>query len=142
MWWIASLGLARAAPEQVDQVVRALSSRDPVSCAEIEALTPTPVETLSHVVDNVPNPPWAPMRAADCLIRNHAVESRPNLERWVVAPELKGLGRLVLGSIDTLPVEVAVPVMAKALAGSDPALATTRCLSAAAPEVRTLAVKP
>lgn len=138
MWWIAAVGLAKAAPEQVDQVVRALSSRDPISCADAEALTPTPVETLVYLVDNVARPPWVAMRAADCLIRGHAVDAQAQMERWVVAPELKGLGRLVLGAIDTMPVEVAVPVVSRALAGSDPALATERARLAAAPEIRRL----
>lgn len=138
MWWIASLGVAQAAPEQVELVVRALSSRDPISCTEVESLTPTPVETLSSIVDTVPRPSWVPMRAADCLIRGHAADVQPQLERWVVAPELKGLGRLVLGSVDTLPVQIAVTVMRKALAGSDPVLATERARLSTVSEIRTL----
>ena len=138
MWWIASLGSAFAAPEQVDQVVRALSSRDPVSCAEVEGLTSTPTETLSHVVETVTRPSWVPMRAADCLVRNHAAEVQPALERWVVAPELAGLGRLVLGAIDTMPEAVAVPVVKRALVGSNPVLAAERARLSAVPAVRSL----
>lgn len=126
-----------------DAVMRALSSRDPVSCEVIEALTPTPTATLLTVVNEVQRPPWAPMRAANCLLLNHAAEVTPDIERWVVAPELAGLGRLVLGSLDQMPLSVALPVAQKALAlGPDRALVEERLAGAAVPELRALVVKP
>ncbi|MEZ4236849.1 MAG: hypothetical protein R3F59_11985 [Myxococcota bacterium] len=128
-------------PAVMEQVVRLLSSRDEVSCAAVEALAPQPVAALRAVVAEVQMPPYAPMRAAGCLVTGHAVEVQADLERWVVDPELKGLGRLVLGAIDRLPKEVAVPVVQRALAeGSDPELARRRAASAALPEVRALVV--
>src|SRR5688500_16900831 len=89
-------GVAEAAPEGLDAVVHALSMRDPVSCERLEALTPTPVETLLAVVDTVTMPPWAPMRAAACLLEADALDVRDRLDGWVTEPALKGLGRLVL----------------------------------------------
>ncbi len=128
---------AQAAPEAVDEVLRALSNRHPLPCADIEALSPTPVDTLLHVVDEVTMPPWAPMRAAECLVAGHALEVRAHLQRWVVAPELKGLGRLVLGELDRLPVEVAVEVARKAVTeGPEPELAKEKAAACALPEVR------
>jgi hypothetical protein len=128
--------LAAAGPENVGDVVRALSLRHPMACAEIEALTPTPVDTLQHVVATVELPPWAPMRAADCLVRGHAVEVRPSIERWVTDPAFTGLGRLVLLDLDAMPVEVAVPVARKALAGPLADLARERVASSTRGEVR------
>lgn len=129
--------------ESWDAVMRMLSSRDPVPCATIEALTPDPTATLLAVVDTVERPPWAPMRAANCLIQNHATEAQSAIERWVVAPELKGLGRLVLSSLDAMPLSVAVPVARKALAeGADPVLARERISAAKSAEIRALAVTP
>src|SRR5687767_12273412 len=106
MGWFVLMALSAGAtpPGELDTVVRALSSRDPVSCEVILSLTSTPVPTLLSVVNEISRPPWAPMRAASCLVQHHAAEIQPDLERWVVAPELKGLGRLVLDSLDQMPV--------------------------------------
>lgn len=143
MVWTLVVGVAAAEPENVEAVVRALSMRDPVSCARIEALTPAPVDTLLSVVDTVKMPPWAPMRAADCLLERHAIDVEERLDRWVTDPALTGLGRLVLARIDRLPLEVAVPIARRALAeGSDPALARERVLAAARPEVKALVATP
>lgn len=136
--WMLIAGQARANPE-LDAVVHALSSRDPVSCEALEALTPTPTATLLEVVDTVQMPPWAPMRAADCLVEHHATEIRDHLDRWVTDPALAGLNRLVLGKLDAMPVEVAVPVAQKALTGTDPELARTRIAASKVDAVRAVA---
>lgn len=128
--------IALAAPENVDPVVKALSSRHPAPCEQIEALTPTPVDTLQHVVATVELPPWAPMRAADCLVRRHAAEVQPSLEAWVTDPAVAGLGRMVLADLDAMPVEVAVPVARTALGGHLAELARSRIAASARPEVR------
>ena len=70
--WMLIVGQAQANPD-LDAVVLALSSRDAVSCESLEALTTTPTATLVEVVDTVQMPPWAPMRAANCLIEHHAL---------------------------------------------------------------------
>lgn len=139
LWAIVEPGLA--APVDA-AVLRALSSRDPVPCAQVEALSAAPREALEAIVDTVTAPPWAPMRAAQCLIDGHAAAAQARFERWVEDPALKGLGRLVLGQLDRLPVEVAVAVSRKALAGSDPALARERIAAAQAPELRALVGAP
>ena len=130
--------LAFAGPEQVDEVVVALSSRHPLPCPEIEALTPTPSDTLLHVVDTVALPPWAPMHAAQCLLRGHAVAVQPAIETWVVDPTKQGLGKLVLNQLDVIPPEVAVPVARRALAGPLADLARERVAASVVPEVRAL----
>jgi len=104
-------------PAGLDDVLHALSYRHPKPCDELEGLTPTPVRTLRHVVANVQSPPWAPMRAAECLQRNHAEEVREDLLLWVRDPELKGLGRQAVGLIDVLPEALAVDVARQALQG-------------------------
>ena len=142
MWW-SLVTAAHAEPQNLEEVVRLLSMRDPVPCERIEAATPTPSETLLHVVDTVSMPPWAPMLAAECLIERRPLEIRDRLDRWVTDPELKGLGRLVLTGLDRLPSEVAVPVARKALAeGPEPELARARILAAASAEVRAVATEP
>lgn len=148
-WLMVGFSSALASPADVqeaepsDAVMRLLSSRDPVPCETIEALTPTPAATLLVVVNTIERPPWVPMRAASCLLKNHSAEVQTDIERWVIEPSLRGLGRLVLGSLDTMPVAVALPIARKALAsGSDPALARERLAEAVAPELRALVVTP
>jgi len=151
--WAASAGALAAEPDaaspggptagisssELADVVRALSLRDGVSCEAVEALSSQPVAALRAVVEQVAMPPYAPMRAAGCLVQRHAAEVQPDLEQWVVDPRLKGLGRLVLGAIDEMPVQVAVPVVQRALAdGSDRDLAAKRAAAAVAPEIRAL----
>lgn len=100
-----------------DEVFRALSHRHAQPCEEIMALTATPVDTLRQVVDQITQPPWAPMRAAECLQRHHAEAVRADLLRWVSEPGLKGLGRQTVGLVDVLPTAVAVEVGRAALVG-------------------------
>ena len=104
-------------PAGLEDVTHALSYRHAKPCSELEALTTTPVATLRHVVQEVQMPPWAPMRAAECLQRNHAQEVRDDLLRWVSEPEMKGLGRQVVGLLDVLPEPLAVEVAREALVG-------------------------
>lgn len=139
--WMLMFGQAQANPD-LDAVTLALSSRDAVSCESIEALTATPTATLVEVVQTVQMPPWAPMRAADCLIERHPLEIREQLDQWVTDPNLAGLNRLVLGKLDVMPVEVAVPVARKALEGSDPELARARVGASKVAEVRAVVVTP
>jgi hypothetical protein len=141
VWWVSALwtGVASAAPsdpEAFARVLRALSARDPVACETVEALSPTPAATLLEVVDTVQMPPWAPMIAAQCLLRHFPTDVRSRLDTWVTDPELAGFGRLTLDALDTLPVEIAVPVARTALKGSDPALAKQRISASTRPEVR------
>lgn len=132
-------GPASVDPAELELVVQALSSRDGVSCDAVEALTATPVETLGAVVDTVKMPAYAPMRAADCLVTRHPLDVRARMERWVVEPELAGLGRLVLGRIDAIPADVALPLVRLAIAqGPLPDLAKARAAAAQAPEIRAL----
>ena len=133
---------AAPAPEPdaaAEAVYRALSVRDPApSCESVEALTETPVETLLFVVDNAQQPPWAGMRAAECLTTRHAVAAQDAIEGWVSSTETKGLAILVLNQIDALPLEVALPVVRKALAGPEAATARTRIERATTPEIKAL----
>lgn len=128
-----------ADPEAFDRVLHALSARDPVACEAVIPLSPTPAATLLEVVDKVEMPPWAPMIAADCLLRHYPADVQPRLQTWVTAPELAGLGRLALDAIDVLPMEVAVPMATAALKGSNPALAKERIAASARPEIQALA---
>ena len=123
-----------------EAVYRALSIRDPApTCESIEALTETPVETLLFVVDNAQQPPWAGMRAAECLISRHAVAAQASLTAWVSSPETKGLAILALNQLDTMPLEVSLTVARAALVGPDVESARTRIGRSTIPEIKALA---
>jgi len=97
---LLTAALAWTPSPQEQQLVRALSSRDaPASCAELEALVPEPVQSLAQVVDQVSMPPWAPMRAATCLIENHSADRPALFDSWVTQPNKRGLAKLVFARL-------------------------------------------
>ena len=99
-------------------VYKALSIRDPApSCEEVEALTSEPVATLRVVVEHAELPPWAPMRAAHCLVTGHPTEAETDMLAWVGGEQTRGLALLVFGSLEVLPTEVVRRVATAALAG-------------------------
>lgn len=106
-----------AAPEGAPGMIRALSVRDPEPvCADVEAMSPTPVEALSYVVSHVSMPPQAPMRAAGCLVA-HGDAVRDDLLTWVDDPAKQGLGRLLLQRLADLPEPLAAEVVSHASSG-------------------------
>ena len=137
MFW-ALVALASEPPEGFDAVTRALSNRHAVPCEAVEALTPDPVAALRKVVDEVENPPWSGMRAAECLTRRHAEAAKPDLLRWVSEPGWIGLGRQTLGLFAELPTPVAVEVGARALQGPLAEKAKTVFDADSRPEIRAL----
>ncbi len=140
MWLpLLALALAETPPADTD-LLRALSARDlRFSCEELDALTDDPVQAYTHIVDTVAQPPWAPMRAAVCLIRGHGEVALPSLKRWVTDPATPGLARLVLLELDALPEQVAIETATAALRGPHIELARTKIARASRPAVRILA---
>lgn len=107
-----------AAPAGVDAMVQALSARDRgPSCEDVEAMAEAPVEALLHIVENVPMPPQAPMRAANCVLERHAETAKDDVLSWVKREDTKGLGKLVLQKLDTLPEALAVDAARVAVTG-------------------------
>src|SRR5262245_44072640 len=90
---------APADPAAKDAMLRALSSRDAVSCADVEAMTASPVPVLVELVE-VEMPPTVGMRAAGCLVDRHAAEVADRLETWLTTDGNKGLALLVAQKID------------------------------------------
>ena len=95
-------------------LVQSLSARHAApSCA---ALTAT-VEELAEVVTNVTMPPWVPMRAATCLIEQHAEASEAHFLSWITEPEQLGLGRLLLRRLDGLDDALALRIVQTGIDG-------------------------
>jgi hypothetical protein len=107
----------------------ALSARDQSPpCAEIVTLaSEMPTDDYTWLIDHVRHPPWVGMRAARCILENHSIDASEIIESWVVNPELKGLGYLVLDSLDSLPQQQASDLARLAiLEGPDPEAARER----------------
>lgn len=109
-------------------VARAVAMREPVvSCQDISGISPAPAEDLAWVVANVPAPPWAGVKAAECLVLHHADAAGPLFHAWVTDPELMGLGWVVLRHLDAMPQPLAVALARAAVDdGPDPAGARRR----------------
>ena len=100
----------------VNTVYVALSHRDKSpSCDELDAMVDDPVAAYEQIIDHAQQPPWAPMRAASCLIENHGLAAQARIESWVITPELRGLALLTFNNIDKLPVEVAISLSQRAV---------------------------
>ena len=103
--------------EQLQGVARKLSVRDPEpECEAMESeMESDPLATWLYVIETVSKPAYAPMRAAECVIRGHAEAASDTLVSWVSDPDKAGLGALVRANSERLPDEVrarveAVPV--------------------------------
>jgi hypothetical protein len=138
LFWVATAGAADLDPE----LVRALSARDAVACEALLSDRQAPAADLLAVVDQITMPPWAAMRAGSCLVRHHGAEVQVQLAQWVVKPELKGLGWVVLDGLDHLPEPLAIELAQSALAtGPDPDGARVRIAKSTRPALSSL-VKP
>ncbi len=123
-------------------VYRALSVKDPApDCGAVEALATDPLDALRAVVDHAAMPPWAPMRAAHCIITEHPDQARDDLLSWVGQTETRGLGLLVLSQLDTLAEPLAVEIAGAALAGPLADDARPRLADSAVPSIKALATK-
>jgi hypothetical protein len=112
------------------------------TCDEIDGQSPDPVGDLVWLMDNVHQPPWVGMRAADCLMNNHLTTETERVHTWVANPETKGLALLVLGRLDALPAPLAQSLAKAMLAGPHRSLIAPRLLESAHIELRAMVVSP
>ena len=108
-----------APPQTVEastDLLRRLSLRDPVpACDELRGSS----ADLVWIAETVEHPPWAGMRAAACVVSEHAAVQEVVLVRWVTDPALAGLGRVVAGGLDAVPADVALRLATAALEGPE-----------------------
>ncbi len=121
------------------EMVRLLSARDAAPpCGVIEAASSHPVADLILVAETVPLPPYAPMRAAGCLVDRHAEAAADTIESWMTRPEVPALAELVAQAFDTMPSGLALRFAAAGLAGPHRAVVEPFVKSSTHPEVRAL----
>jgi hypothetical protein len=120
-------------------MLRMLSLRDAAPpCEVIEATSTDPVADLLLVVDTVPLPPYAPMRAAGCLVDRHAEAAAEAIESWMVRPDVPALAELVARAFDTLSSGLALRFAAAGLNGPHRAAVEPFVRGSVHPEVRAL----
>ena len=117
---------------------------EPRCPGDVEVGVTDAVGALRGVITHVTAPPWVSMRAATCLLQAHAKEGEADALKWVADPEQAGLTTLVLGRLDSMPLEIAKRIAQASLEGPHKDLAKTRisrlrtkelkALAAAAPE--------
>jgi len=141
---ISLLGLAHAAAPSPTQeaLYHALSQRDPApTCADVAALTTAPVTDLTYVIENATQPPWVSIRAAECLVRDHAAEAQTHITGWVGTIEQRGLALVALHLIDEMPLDVGLAIGSAALAGPLAEDAQGRLKSSGQSEIRALVTR-
>lgn len=118
---------------------RAMSRRhgEP-DCASLDAMTQTPVKSLTFLAEEVPLPPWVALHAAACLASRHAQDAKGTLRSWVVDPKFGGLAIMVLERTDGMEAELAKELVSTALSGPHAAEAAEVAEVSAHPEVRAL----
>lgn len=122
---------------------QALSIRDPApSCADLAAMSEDPVGDLAWLVEHADQPAWAGMRAATCLLTDHLEASGPVVDGWMSGDQTRGLVILVGNNLDQLPVERALDLAAKGLAGPHAAHLERRLSRSERPELRALVEVP
>lgn len=127
MIWLTTAALAWTPTAGERQLVEALSSRDAAPpCALLSPLVDDPVVSYQRIVDNVSMPPWVPMVAAQCLIQDHAEQAEPVLRTWLADDTLRGLAKLVVMNVQTLPEPLAVRLCDRAVKGPHAVMARRR----------------
>lgn len=125
--------------DAVAALYQALSARDQaVDCAALATLSDEPAPALLEIIENAAQPPWAPVRAAHCLVTEHPGFAQEPMRQWVTDPALRGLTLLTLGLLDEVPVEIALDVAQHSLVGPHGPDARTRLPRSRHPELRAL----
>jgi alkanesulfonate monooxygenase SsuD/methylene tetrahydromethanopterin reductase-like flavin-dependent oxidoreductase (luciferase family) len=131
---------ATAQSATVDALYDALALRDgSPPCETLAALTDDPLGDFLWLVDHAKQPPWVGMRAARCVILDHADAAQDTLLSWV-AMETRGLHVQLLGHLDDLPEPIAVAIAEATLAegAPDPERDLERVAKCSHPAVRAL----
>lgn len=126
----------------VTKVLTALSTKTPEPrCQDVEKLVANPIDAYRQIIANVTEPGFTPMRAATCLIGAHPRDAEADALIWVADPAKASLTTLVLGRLDTLPLDSAKKIALAALAGPHAEIASVRIGRLRTPELKALAAQ-
>ena len=93
---------------------------------------------MLYITEHAQQPPWAGVRAAECLITRHAEDVQPQLEHWVQHTETRGFALLVFNHIDDIPTPVATTIVRTSLAGPLADDARSRLEESNTPEITSI----
>ncbi len=112
---------------------------DPPTCDQLDSLSTDIVSDLAWLVDHATQPAWVGLRAAQCLLLAHPVESQAVYQRWLSTDGHRGLAILMTQKADQLPLEVATTLTRTALEGPERLEVQRRLADSDTPELRALA---
>ena len=90
-------------PEEVQKILPSLTSRHSIPCQE---LSKTSFDSFYFIVENIQTPPWAAMRAAQCMLEIYPAEGTEIYKKWMNEPDTLGLAILIVNQIEQLPNDV------------------------------------
>lgn len=112
----AAVGIAADSPE--GRAHGLFASRDAVDCAAVAGALGDDARTaVTYVADATTMPPYAPMRAAHCLVERWPADAQALFVGWMGAPAKKGLALQTLHEADQLDEPSALALGVAALAG-------------------------
>ena len=138
---LASAGEPAVKPSPTQsKLYAALKGRDePPTCDTLAELSPTVADDLIWLMKHANQPAWVGVRAAYCVLTEHADEKASTIDTWVIDPERRGLAILTIGMLDKMPEAHAARIAAKALSGPLAADARKHLLESSDPEMNKLA---
>ena len=129
-----------AAEGDTAKVLEALSQRKPEPrCQDVDKMTADPLKAYREIITHVEEPVLANMRAATCMLSQHPRDAEADAVAWVVDPEQASLTTLVLGRLDTLPLDSAKKIATAALGGPHAETAKVRIGRLRTPELKAMA---
>ncbi len=103
---------------ETEPLLRLLSVRDQgPPCSTLIEFSDQLQTDLMRIVQDSPKPPWAPMRAANCLIELYPLESKAEFVRWMQSEDTMGLALLLSNQMSILPAELAPDLVSVGLNG-------------------------
>ncbi len=125
--------------QKVYDRIKVLKPAPEPRCPDVETGVKDPVTAFRGIIEHVKTPPIVGMRSATCLLMFHAKDGEEDALKWVSDPEMAGLTTLVLGRLDSLPLEIAKNIANAALKGPHKDLAKTRIGRLRTKELKALA---
>jgi hypothetical protein len=117
-------------------VFKQLANRDgPPDCSSLAVQTADIKAQLSELIEADAKPSYVPMRAANCLLELYPSDVETYV-KWMSKPEYRGLAFLVIGKIDSLPIDVGVTLARAGLEAVHSEEIATRLQKVEVPEIQ------